>query len=395
MRSTLLALLAVLASAALVRTPAPSPSGADVPPGFLRSFLHDQMGFSVRDLDALSSGRAIAKPLRMEDGRDVAIFGAVRIQTPVGTFVDRMRHLDGLERRLHIIEVGLFHDPARLEDLDGLTLDEGDLREVRRCRPDDCEVQLPAAWMARLRDDVDWRGPGASDQANRLFRSMIFEMLGAYRRGGTDALAPYADRMPPTNVSGEFNQLGAPWQMPVELPRLVHYLTRYPKADLPGAETFFYWNKGEFGMKPTTRLNQVTIYPVPADAGLPAGVRYVIATKQVYSNHYFSATLELRTLMDDPDRPGEGLYLLYTTRSRVSGLTGFIGALIRGIVRGRARSGMERYLAGTKDALEHPGASAPGTAGMEPRGFSPGDGLTAAVRKSAPRRADRYSRRRR
>jgi hypothetical protein len=75
-------------------------------------------------------------------------------------------------------------------------------------------------------------------------------------------------------------------------------------------------------MKPTTRLNQVMIYPFAASpAGSTGGVKFVVATKQLFSNHYFSATLELRTIVDDAERTGQGFYLFYTTKSRVSGLT--------------------------------------------------------------------------
>ena len=56
--------------------------------------------------------------------------------------------------------------------------------------------------------------------------------------------------------------------------------------------------------------------------------------------------------MDDPQAPGKRFYLLYTTKSRVSGLTGFMKAILRPLVRSRARSGMERYLETTKKALE-------------------------------------------
>jgi len=93
------------------------------------------------------------------------------------------------------------------------------------------------------------------------------------------------------------------------------------------------------------------IYPLEG-TGAPESLRYVIATKQLYAIHYFSGTLEMRTVADDPQTPGRGIYLLYTTKSRVSGLTGFIGTLIRSIVRSRARSGMEELLTRTRKAVE-------------------------------------------
>ena len=76
------------------------------------------------------------------------------------------------------------------------------------------------------------------------------------------------------------------------------------------------------------------------------------AARRIYANHYFSATLELRTLVDDDDGEDDGFFLLYATRSRVSGLSGFFKGLLRAIVKRRARSGMGRYLANTQAVIE-------------------------------------------
>jgi hypothetical protein len=151
-------------------------------------------------------------------------------------------------------------------------------------------------------------------------------------------------------VAEDFRLLPAPSDLPIPVPELVRYLRAYPSATLPRATDVFYWNMAEFGMKPTIRLNHLVIFPL-SGAAAAEGPRYIVATSQIYASHYFSATLELRTLVEDPARPG-GFYIFYTTKSRVSGLTGFIGMLIRSTVRSRARSGMERYLAVTKRTLE-------------------------------------------
>jgi len=182
-------------------------------------------------------------------------------------------------------------------------------------------------------------------------REELFNLLTSYRAGGHAALAAYDDRPRSASLAAEFHLLWIPGDMPSDIPELGRYLTDYPRQPLPGAEDVYYWNKGEFGMKPTIRLNHVTIYTVPHPR-FPDSLRYVVATSQIYSNHYFSATLELRSIVDDPQNPGRGCYLLYTTRSRVSGLTGFMGTLLRSMVRGRARSGMEKYLVVTKTAVE-------------------------------------------
>ena len=170
---------------------------------------------------------------------------------------------------------------------------------------------------------------------------MLFELLESYRAGGNGALPAYEDRERPITVAAEFQLLPGPSDLPAELPDLLRHLSAFPAVPVPGSDDFYYWNKGEFGMKPTIRLNHVTIYPLSHFQG-PGAIQAVVATTQIYSNHYFSATLELRTVIDDAARPGQGCYLLYTTKSRVTGLTGFMGTLIRSLVRSRARSGRRR-----------------------------------------------------
>ncbi len=322
------------------------------PPSFAERLLRDHAGFSSDDIKAVMAGRAVARQMPMRDGQTVNVFGAVRIAAPIDVFVAELQHFDRFERQLGIDQAGVFQNPPTLDDLRSLTLAADDIKALRNCHPGDCDLQLTAAAMATFRTQVDWSHPDAPDAANRLFRNMLFQQLAAYRAGGYSALAPYADRSKPTSIGPEFAALLAPGDLPFEAPGLVEYLSNYPHASLPGATDFFYWNNGQFGMKPTVRLNHVTMQPMSrADAPSPA-VRYVVSTSQIYADHYFSATLELRTIVADPDRPGTGFFLFYTTRSDVPGLSGFLGEFLRPIVRRRARSGMEKYLARTKDTVE-------------------------------------------
>jgi hypothetical protein len=38
-----------------------------------------------------------------------------------------------------------------------------------------------------------------------------------------------------------------------------------PTADLPGADSFYYWEKVTFGLKPTIRVNHAVIYRAPRE----------------------------------------------------------------------------------------------------------------------------------
>ena len=314
----------------------------------LRRYLTDQIGYSDRDWRDVLAGRAVAKNLETPEAVDVSIFGAVRVRGRASDLAEQIREIDVFEHKLNIIGVGKFNDPPRLSDLDEL---ESDVHDLRNCRPGDCELQLSEKAMARFGAGVDWDSADAAAHANRIYREMIFDALRTYRAGGVDTLGTYADRNPATAISEEVHGLANPLDTPMPIRELTRFLREYPRSSLPGADDFFYWNMGEFGMKPTTRLNQVVVQPFPTGVASLPGLRYVIATRQVYANHYFSATLELRTLVDD-DGEDDGFFLLYATRSRVTGLSGFFKGLLRAIVKRRARSGMERYLTNTQAVIE-------------------------------------------
>jgi hypothetical protein len=346
MRVTRLVIVTLVAAIA-----ASAPAIADQPQDLVRSFLHDRMGFSRAEIDDVRAGRPVAKNLRSPGAEDVNIFGALRLIGSPETFVKKIRAIDTYEKSLNIIQVGKFHEPPLLSDLDGLTLEPTDLTALQTCRPGNCTLQLNTIQMDRFRTQINWKAPDATDRANKMFRQLLFDTLETYRHRGPWLLSTYDDGDTAVSPAREFQMLLAPGDTPVELPELTKFLAEYPNATLGEAETFFYWNKGAFGLKPTTRVSQMAIYPV-AKPGATSGVHTVIATKQVYSNHYFSATLELRTIVYDPERPGTGYYMFYTTRSRVTNLTGFFGPIIRSIVKSKARSGMERLLQTTKKSVE-------------------------------------------
>lgn len=342
-RLVIVTLIAAVAGAA--------PAIALQPQDLVRSFLRDRMGFSRGEIDDVRAGRPVAKNLRSAGPEDVNIFGALRLTGPPEAYINRLRAIDTYEKSLNILQVGKFHEPPALSDLDGLTLEPADLAALQNCRPRDCALQLSGPAMDRFRTQINWRAADATARANGMFRQLLFDTLQTYRQRGPWALSNYEDGEGPLSPAREFQMLMSPGDTPVDLPELTRFLAQYPSASLGEAETFFYWNKGAFGLKPTTRISQMAIYPV-ARPGSASGVHTVVATKQVYSNHYFSATLELRTIVHDPERPGAGYYMFYTTRSRVTNLTGIFGPIVRSIVKSRARSGMERLLQTTKRSVE-------------------------------------------
>ena len=332
----------------------------------LEHLLTGQMDFSADDLRALDDGAVVIATLDTRARQELAHIGVVYLDASPGEFVDRFRDIETFESGPGIPQIGRFSSPPRMEDLQGLTLPEADLEALPYCRPGDCELKLSTDGMERFRNEVDWSSPAAAQEANQIARDMILELLLAYQTEGNPALGYYADSDKPMLVAEQFRGLLTNRDpLPNSVPALLTYLEHYPLGLPPGADEFFYWTVADFGLKPTIRVNHVTIYPLVDGSSPGGGDAYVIAIKQLYASHYFHTTLELRFVTDhqlESDRHGSTLVSI--TRSRNDGMTGFKGFFLRPIIRGRSRDAVRGY-------LEHVRRQVEGPAPTEPRGPSP------------------------
>jgi hypothetical protein len=134
--------------------------------------------------------------------------------------------------------------------------------------------------------------------------------------------------------------------LPVYLPELHEYLLNYPKAKLDNVQAGFYWEKVNFGLKPTFRIVQKIVYR-GAIGKEPA---YAVAEKQVYASHYFQTALDLTVCVKDAQRPG--FYIITVKGSKQAGLTGLKGSIVRKVAVDKTRSSLERVLMTVKQKLE-------------------------------------------
>ena len=324
------------------------------PGSAVEPLLTGRMGFSADDVRELERGSAVVRSLRTRVRQEVAHVAAVYLDAPPDEFVERFRDIEEFERGPGIPQIGRFAVPPRIEDLKPLTLAAEDVAELPRCRPGDCQIKLSVDAMARFRDEVDWSSEDAARQANGVARTMILDLLRAYQAHGNAALGSYVDGRRPLAVADHFRSLlHSRDPLPAAVPALLAYLDGYPHGLPEGADEFFYWTVVDFGMKPTIRVNHVTICAL-ADRS-STGVAYAIATKQLYASHYFHTTLELRFLLDRIDDEGrEGSALISITRSRNDGMTGFRGLFLRPIIRRRSRDAVRNYLQHVKRQVERP-----------------------------------------
>ena len=325
---------------------ASSPAGSGDPDDLVRVLIgHHKL--EDQHWERLRTGAAVAALSTSEDPARVSLVGAVRLDVAPETFVDRFRVIERIERGKSVRQIGRFSATPCVEDLRSLTLDPRDVESLRRCKPGDCGMQLPSEAIERLRGVSESAGADEGRVVNE-YRHFLIELINDYRRNGLASLDGYHDKDEPLSIGGAFDRLFTrPGPAMAHLPELSSALRTYPSAGRGRTDEFFYWSTLDFGLKPTLRINHVVIHPVEREDGL----RYAIASKQIYANHYFDAALELRFVVADT-RGGDSSILVYSSDARSRALTGVVGSFLRGQVRSRARAALEHYLNTTKSAVE-------------------------------------------
>jgi hypothetical protein len=96
------------------------------------------------------------------------------------------------------------------------------------------------------------------------------------------------------------------------------------------------------------------------------GPQIVIASKQIYANHYFDSSLALTAFLNIADG-GPGSYLFYENHSRADGLDGPFSSMKRSIIENKALESVKAILHHSQMSLEaralNASESLPATAG--------------------------------
>ena len=332
--------VAAVSSAFLIGPPAPDPRLAE---------LFRQVGLTPQQEAAIEAGRPVAKLLSWGGASEVYVFGAIYIHGSPASFLKTARDVDKLAGTPGYLAVGELPAAATAADLSALTLDPDDIKALKSCREGDCDVQLPAASIRAFHDAVNWSQPDAAAQANTLARGRIAALLREYRRGGNAALGEYRDKDRPALVAKQFETMVRRMAaLPGVLPELRTYLLSFPAAALAGADTFYYWEKVDFGMKPTIRVNHAVVYH-PRGQGREISV---VAIKQLYASHYFHTALDVSVCVESAQGNRPGFYLLTLKASEQAGLTGVKGSILRKVAVDKMQSSLERGLAALKSSIE-------------------------------------------
>jgi hypothetical protein len=336
--------IAVAALLAALATPAVLAQGAGEPPP--RPFLRKVIQLGDVQLAAIDKGEVITKQLPSPDKPEIAAFGVVRVAGSLATLRQRMQQFQDFRRVPQIVQIGVFSNPPRVEDLQGLTIEDKDLRDIEDCKPGDCSVKGGMAGLARLKNEVDWSAPDAKARASAIIKEQMVAYVKAYMSGGTDSMGVTVDKSQPKALSAEFKTLlrNSPY-LPEYVPTFFQYLEAYPKGTLAGATDTIFWTKDTFGLKPVVSIYHSTVYlqekPRP---GLLAAI------KTLYASHYFNAALEV--MAATPTADGSGIYVMDLYRTRIDPPTGMLAGALMGKVRSGIEQGVSMNLKNAKAHVE-------------------------------------------
>jgi hypothetical protein len=307
------------------------------------AFLRKYVRAGDSDWRRLERGGVFTKTLDAPDGKEVTSFGVIRVSCAADTFAARVRDIERFKASEYVLQIGRFQPSPSLQDVAPLTLDPGDREAMRECKPGSCALRLPAAAIDRFRTTIQWGTPAEDDAAAAAMRQFLVDEARAYMAGGSASLADYADRTGTVPRGAAFRLLLRPSAFEAEYqPDLFRYLAEFPRSKVEGWDSFLYWSREKFGLKPVISISHSVLQRRD-------GV-VVFGSKQVFASHYFESSLGMALFVPVPGTSYG--YVTYLNRSRVDTLRGLLAPLARVVAARRARDGLERMLIDVKRKLE-------------------------------------------
>ena len=346
-------------------------SSANISPGQssiaeFQKLLREKAAFDEADLAALQTNQPVVRLSPVADKREVAVSGVVNVRAGADDFLKSYR--DGMTRKNNaaILEIGSFGKEPALADLESLTIDPGDIEDLKACAVGDCQIKLSATMIERFRKEIDWESPNPNVAVTNLFKQMLLDYVRDYGTRGDAALIEYNDKRDEVNLANEQRALAS----------AAGYINSFladPKSDLQLVDDAIVWSKIRFGLKPVFAINHIRIYKRDREVG----PQVLVASKQIYANHYFNASHALTAFVSVPN---QGAYLVYENRSIADGLEGPFRKIKRGVVEKKAVEGLRAILDQSRSNLEGTDLTAATAAFSSHQSYGWGHRLFAGIR---------------
>lgn len=317
---------AVICLAVLLGVPMASDPGGDP----FRVF-GPSVTVTAADRARLERGLPIVLVLNAE-GHELAVFAAIEVGSDVTAdrMIAWMQNVAAFRKSSFVLTVRRFSNPPRIEDLETLTLDEGDLKDLEECRPGDCGLKLAVAEIEALQRVIQTAGTHRKAKVQATFKQLMLHRVVGYAAKGHAALDAYRDRHKPRSPAVAFDRLlQRSTFLQEHAPTIAATLARPSAAPADTVDEFMYWSKERFGGKAVINATHVRIFR----PGHVKDVEVLMTGTQIFATHYLDACLGVTALVRDR-RSSRG-YFVYVNRSDVDLLEGFWGRFARRIVEGR------------------------------------------------------------
>lgn len=316
-----------------------------------QKILREQMAFEASDFSDLEKGVTIVKLLPVEDKREVAVGGIIRLKNLPAISLENFQNSLTQRNNKTIVDNSKLSVPPALEDFQSLELEKGDIEAMKKCALGNCNLKLPAAMIKRLQGEIDWKAPDHKLQATQLFRQMLFEYAQDYSTRGNEALLQYNNRKNPVDLSEEHGAL-----LDTSLfinnfaPEFADYLKNFPVSGLPNVKNDLYWSKIKFGLKPIIAMTHTAAY----ERRFNDNTQFLVATKQIYASRYIDSSLALTFLINvSSGAAASETYILFTNRTRSDALDGMFSGLKHRIVEQETQDRVKTVLQQAKSRIEN------------------------------------------
>ena len=112
------------------------------------------LGLTAAEIAAVDAGRPVAKVLPWGEPSEVYVFGAVHVDGSPETYLKGARDVRRLSGTPGYLAIGELRDEATVADLSALTFEPDDVKALKHCREDACDVQLPTTSIQAFRDGL-------------------------------------------------------------------------------------------------------------------------------------------------------------------------------------------------------------------------------------------------
>ena len=133
--------------------------------------------------------------------------GLVYLRVPPETFLQSFRESMVRKSDSAILEIGRFSSAPTIYDLQSLTLEPGDIDDLKTRVAGDCNVKLSAEMMQRFQNEIDWTAPNYHSQVTLLFKNILLDYVREYLRQGDAALIEYNDKSKGIRLADETQSL--------------------------------------------------------------------------------------------------------------------------------------------------------------------------------------------